>query len=197
MPNLMLGSSVGLFIPKLTVSGTFMPGMTACQAWNEGSDVFDICCHAWNDKADNPKLIFRQSQHDPCGETCQAQNDSFDMTNLPGIKRSMAVHWLLSQMINAFDDVKFEAASVLAELYEQQSQSNLSKPILRKAIELSQHSVYWHCRLIFQLAQIHATERDYELASSLLGVGVDYAHISSAFYTRVLFLLSRCMVSID
>nr|CAD7415219.1 unnamed protein product [Timema cristinae] len=131
-------------------------------ARNEGSDMFDIYCHAWNDKADRPKLI-----------------------------------WLLSQMINAFDDVKFEAASVLAELYEQQSQSNLSKPILRKAIELSQHSVYWHCRLIFQLAQIHATERDYELASSLLGVGVDYAHISSAFYTRVLFLLSRCMVSLN
>lgn len=60
--------------------------------------------------------------------------------------------WLLSQSINGFDDVKFEAASVLAELYEQQAQSTLSKPILRKAIELSQHSVYWHCRLIFQLA---------------------------------------------
>lgn len=102
--------------------------------------------------------------------------------------------WMLSQMINAFDDVKFEAASVLAELYEQQSQSNFSKPILRKAIELSQHSVYWHCRLIFQLAQIHANERDYELASSLLGVGVDYAHISAAHYTRVLFLLSRAML---
>lgn len=55
-------------------------------------------------------------------------------------------------MINAFDDVKYEAASVLAELYEQQNQSSLSKPILRKAIELSQHSQYWHCRLIFQLA---------------------------------------------
>ncbi|XP_047000204.1 MAU2 chromatid cohesion factor homolog [Schistocerca americana] len=102
--------------------------------------------------------------------------------------------WLLSQMINTFDDVKFEAASVLAELYEQLQQSNLSKPILRKAIELSQHSVYWHCRLIFQLAQIHASERDYEVASSLLGVGVDYAHISSAAYTRVLFLLSRGML---
>lgn len=59
---------------------------------------------------------------------------------------------MLSQMINGFEDVKFEAASVLAELYEQQNQSNLSKPILRKAIELSQHSIYWHCRLIFQLA---------------------------------------------
>ena len=60
--------------------------------------------------------------------------------------------WRLSQNINTFDDVKFEAASVVAELYEQQQQSNLSKPILRKAIELSQHNVYWHCRLIFQLA---------------------------------------------
>lgn len=48
----------------------------------------------------------------------------------------------------------------------------------------------------FILQQIHAVEKDYELASSLLGVGVDYAHISSAAYTRVLFLLSRCMVCI-
>ncbi|XP_073994231.1 mau2 sister chromatid cohesion factor [Rhodnius prolixus] len=102
--------------------------------------------------------------------------------------------WLLSQNINAFDDVKFEAASVLASVYEQQHQKNLSKSILRRAIELSQHTVYWHCRLLFQLAQIHASERDYELACSLLSVGVDYAHISSAHYTRVLFLLSRCML---
>lgn len=62
------------------------------------------------------------------------------------------LQWFLSQSINAFDDVKFEAASVLAELFEQQGQPTHSKPILRKAIELSQHSVYWHCRLIFQLA---------------------------------------------
>lgn len=102
--------------------------------------------------------------------------------------------WLLSQSISSFDDVKFEAASVLAELYEQQDQISLSKPILRKAIELSQHNVYWHCRLIFQLAQIHATEKDYTLASSLLGVGADYAHISNAAYTRILFLLSKGML---
>lgn len=64
----------------------------------------------------------------------------------------MCLQWLLSQSINAFDDVKFEAASVVAELYQQQNQSNLAKPILRKAVELSQHNIYWHCRLIFQLA---------------------------------------------
>lgn len=62
------------------------------------------------------------------------------------------MQWLLSQAINAFDDVKFEAASVVAELYQQENQSNLAKPILRKAVELSQHNIYWHCRLIFQLA---------------------------------------------
>lgn len=102
--------------------------------------------------------------------------------------------WVISQNLNSFDDVKFEAASILASVYEQQNQKNHSKSILRKAIELSQHNVYWHCRLLFQLAQIHASERDYELASSLLSVGVDYAHISSAQYTRLLFLLSRCML---
>ncbi|CAG2059769.1 unnamed protein product [Timema podura] len=58
MLRLMLDSSFGLFIPELIVRGVFMPGMMICQAGNEGSDVFDICCHAWNDdKADKPKLI--------------------------------------------------------------------------------------------------------------------------------------------
>ena len=42
--------------------------------------------------------------------------------------------------------------------------------------------------------QIHASEKDFVVASSLLAVGVDYSHISNANYTRVLFLLSRCML---
>lgn len=61
------------------------------------------------------------------------------------------IQWGLSQNINTFDDVKFEAASIVAEMYEEQ-EPNHGKPILRKAIELSQHNVYWSCRLIFQLA---------------------------------------------
>lgn len=62
------------------------------------------------------------------------------------------LQWLLSENIVAFDDVKFDTASLLAQLYQQQEQSVLAKPILRKAIELSQHNVYWHCKLLFQLA---------------------------------------------
>lgn len=115
--------------------------------------------------------------------------------NIELAKSHLEQAWMLSQTIlNNFDDVRFEAASVLAELYEQQEQIAHSKKVLRKAIELSQHNVYWHCRLIFQLAQIHANEKDYQLASSLLGVGVDFAHMSNAYYTRVLFLLSKGML---
>jgi len=102
--------------------------------------------------------------------------------------------WYLSQNIAGFDDIKFESASLLAELYEQQNQTNLAKPLLRKAIEMSQQSIYWHCRLLFQLAQIHSNERDYLSACGLLGVGADYAHISGAQYTRLLFTLSKCML---
>lgn len=59
---------------------------------------------------------------------------------------------MLSENINAFDDVKFDTASLLAHLYQKQELSSLAKPVLRKAVELSQHNVYWHCKLLFQLA---------------------------------------------
>ncbi|XP_050296968.1 MAU2 chromatid cohesion factor homolog [Anthonomus grandis grandis] len=114
--------------------------------------------------------------------------------NIDLAKNHLEQAWNLSQSISSFDDVKFEAASILAELLEQENQTAQAKPILRKAIELSQHNVYWHCRLIFQLAQIHAVEKEYASASSLLGVGVDYAQISNAYYTRILFLLSKGML---
>lgn len=64
----------------------------------------------------------------------------------------VSFQWILSENINNFDDVKFDTASLLAQLYQQQDQSSLAKPVLRKAIELSQHNVYWHCKLLFQLA---------------------------------------------
>jgi len=48
--------------------------------------------------------------------------------------------------------------------------------------------------MTYKLQQIHASEKDFVAASSLLGVGVDYSHLSNAVYTKVLFLLSRCML---
>lgn len=102
--------------------------------------------------------------------------------------------WYISQNISSFDDVKFEAASVLADLYERKNQMQLAKPILGKAVEISQQSAFWHCRLLFQLAHFHANEKEYSAACNLLGVGAEYAHLSGAQYTRILFLLSKGML---
>ena len=48
--------------------------------------------------------------------------------------------------------------------------------------------------MVSTLQQIHSNERDYLSACGLLGVGADYAHISGAQYSRLLFTLSKCMV---
>ncbi|KAA0719559.1 MAU2 chromatid cohesion factor -like protein [Triplophysa tibetana] len=60
--------------------------------------------------------------------------------------------WRISQQVPQFEDVKFEAASLLSELYCQQNLVDSAKPMLRKAIQISQQTPYWHCRLLFQLA---------------------------------------------
>lgn len=60
--------------------------------------------------------------------------------------------WMLSENVQNFDDVKFDAASLLAKLYQEQNQNKMAQPVLRKALQISQHNVYWHCRFLFQMA---------------------------------------------
>lgn len=91
-----------------------------------------------------------------------------------------------------FDDVKFETATLLAQLYVQQEQNGAAKALLRKALEASQHNPFWHCKLIFQLAKIHANNKEYSSASTLLAVGVDTC--DDMAYLKTLFLLSRVMI---
>ena len=70
------------------------------------------------------------------------------------------------------------------------------RDVLISAIEHSQSSAYWHCRLTFQLAQLHADPRvlDYQSAHLVLQTGADYAFLHQAFYTRSLFILSKIML---
>uniref|UniRef100_A0A8C7D0T0 MAU2 chromatid cohesion factor homolog n=1 Tax=Oncorhynchus kisutch TaxID=8019 RepID=A0A8C7D0T0_ONCKI len=100
----------------------------------------------------------------------------------------------LEKAIPQFEDVKFEAASLLSELYCQQNLVDSAKPLLRKAIQISQQTPYWHCRLLFQLAQLHTLEKDLVSACDLLGVGAEYARVVGSEYTRALFLLSKGML---
>ncbi|WAQ98773.1 SCC4-like protein [Mya arenaria] len=73
-------------------------------------------------------------------------------------------------------------------------QSSEAKPLLLQAIEVSKQSPFWHCRLLFQLAQIHASELDFQAACQLLGGGADFAAAAGSQYTTLLFLLSKGML---
>ncbi|XP_058976207.1 MAU2 chromatid cohesion factor homolog isoform X1 [Musca domestica] len=114
--------------------------------------------------------------------------------NIDKAREHLEKAWKLSESLLNFDDVKFDTASMLAELYKQIDQVPLAKAMLRKAIELSQNNVYWHCKLLLQLSQLHANDKEYTLASELLAVGAESADESSATYLKVLFLLSRAMI---
>ncbi|KAI3374352.1 hypothetical protein L3Q82_006190 [Scortum barcoo] len=109
-------------------------------------------------------------------------------------KNSELAQTHLEKAISQFEDVKFEAASILSEFYCQQNLVDSAKPVLRKAIQISQQTPYWHCRLLFQLAQLHALEKDLVSACDLLGVGAEYARVMGSEYTRALFLLSKGML---
>ena len=118
--------------------------------------------------------------------------------------------WYSSQNAGV-EDVRFEAASLLAEMImnevesgnsvvqNQQQQTPLSttsdaKQVLMKGLETSQAFPYWNCRLLFQLANIQAGEKDYVSAVSILGAGVDFAYMAGANYARMFFLLSKAML---
>jgi MAternally affected uncoordination len=63
--------------------------------------------------------------------------------------------WNLSNSVTQgqnFDDIKFDAAYSLSELYHQQNQSNAAKQILRKAIEISQNNIYWYSKFLFRIS---------------------------------------------
>ncbi|XP_017953509.1 MAU2 chromatid cohesion factor homolog [Drosophila navojoa] len=114
--------------------------------------------------------------------------------NIDLARRHLEQAWSIAEPLMNFDDVKFDTASLLAQLHLQTEQSSHAKAMLRRAVELSQNNVYWHCKLLLQLSQIHASDREYSLASDLLAVGAESAEEAGATYLKVLFLLSRAMI---
>ena len=66
--------------------------------------------------------------------------------------------------------------------------------LLRRCLDNSAHNIFWHCKLLFQLAQCYASSREYSNAASVLSNGAEYAYSVGAHYSRILFLLSKGMV---
>ncbi|XP_073832028.1 MAU2 chromatid cohesion factor homolog [Musca autumnalis] len=137
----------------------------------------------------NPPSKVEARTHLQMGQILMTYTNNIDMA-----REHLETAWRLSEPLLNFDDVKFDTAYMLADLYKQTDQVPLAKAMLRKAIELSQNNVYWHCKLLLQLAQLHANDKEYTLASELLAVGAESAEESSATYLKVLFLLSRAMI---
>ncbi|XP_013110899.1 MAU2 chromatid cohesion factor homolog [Stomoxys calcitrans] len=137
----------------------------------------------------NPPSKVEARTHLQMGQILMTYTNNVDMA-----RGHLESAWRLSEPLLNFDDVKFDTASLLAELYKRTDQVPLAKAMLRKAIELSQSNVFWHCKMLLQLSQLHANDKEYTLASELLAVGAESAQESSATYLKVLFLLSRAMI---
>jgi len=93
-----------------------------------------------------------------------------------------------------FEEIRFESACCLAEIYADTGQLVQAKQVLQEAMKGSQRLPYWHCRHLFQLANIYVIEKDYNSAVQILGAGVDFAFMARASYTRMLFWLSKAML---
>nr|XP_046263994.1 MAU2 chromatid cohesion factor homolog isoform X2 [Scatophagus argus] len=124
--------------------------------------------------------------------------------------------WFISQQISQFEDVKFEAASILSEFYCQQMLHGGFAPSYDSPVICFQE-LGGFCKtsaaqgypdfsanslLALQTAfstgskktQLHALEKDLVSACDLLGVGAEYARVMGSEYTRALFLLSKGML---
>ena len=102
--------------------------------------------------------------------------------------------WSLSQNLQGGEEIRLEAACVLAKVLELSGDQAGGRDILLAALDTSQTLPYWHCRLTFQLSSLHTSVMDYNSAHSLLQTGADYAFLHQAYYTRSLFLLSKIML---
>lgn len=90
------------------------------------------------------------------------------------------------------EQVKLEAASLLALVYEKQGQGQGCVNLLTKCLEHSSGHMGFHCRLLLQLAHTYAKVGEYGQAAAVLSTGAEYA--SSDPQLRILFLLSSGMM---
>ncbi|OQV20591.1 MAU2 chromatid cohesion factor-like protein [Hypsibius exemplaris] len=97
---------------------------------------------------------------------------------------------------SALEDTKLDAASCLAELCEIQGNISQARDILHGAIEQSQHSPYWQCNFIFQLAKVFLQGQDFSVATQILTLGESFSARHQAQYLNLLFQLTRAHVQL-
>ena len=136
-----------------------------------------------------PPTLIEVRTHLQLGALLHRETQNVDLA-----KQHLEQAWYQSQSLPQLEDVKYEAGCCLAEIFSDAGQIVQAKQVLQKAIESSQRLPYWHCRLLFQLANLLVTEKDYNSAVQILDAGVNFSYMAGAYYTRMLFLLSKAML---
>jgi len=137
----------------------------------------------------SPPPVIVARTHLQIGNILHSKTSNHDLA-----KHHLTQAWYISQPLQGIDEVKFEAASLLAKAHGLTGDQVSGRDILISAIDLSQSNEYWHCRLAFQLASLHTSVMDYQSAHNVLQTGADYAFLHQAYYTRSLFVLSKTML---
>ncbi|GAV00713.1 hypothetical protein RvY_11522 [Ramazzottius varieornatus] len=101
-----------------------------------------------------------------------------------------------AQPSSALENIKLDAASCLAELCILQGNTQQARNILHGAIEQSQHSPYWQCNFILQLAKVFLHGQDFTVASQIIALGESFSLRHQAQYLNILFQLTRAQLSL-
>ncbi|KXJ22726.1 MAU2 chromatid cohesion factor homolog [Exaiptasia diaphana] len=104
---------------------------------------------------------------------------------------------LLSQTLGpGFEEINFEGASLLSQIYKDQAQYPLAKQVLRQALEVKRGDkvYYWQFRLFFQLAEICACDKETKASIEVLEMGEMMAEQCGSQYMRCLFSLSEALI---
>lgn len=94
-----------------------------------------------------------------------------------------------------FEEIHLEAMCLLADIYNGQGQFHLSKSSLRQALEVAHASnlPFWQFKITFQLADVHASDKELKAATEVLEMGERFAEQCGSHYMKCLFSLSRAM----
>ncbi|XP_074614133.1 MAU2 chromatid cohesion factor homolog isoform X2 [Acropora palmata] len=94
-----------------------------------------------------------------------------------------------------FEEIRLEAMCILADIFKEQGQFHLSKSTLRQALEVAHAGSlpFWQFKITFQLADVHANDKELKAATEVLEMGERFAEQCGSHYMKCLFSLSRAM----
>jgi len=107
-------------------------------------------------------------------------------------KHHLEQAWYQGQNVQP-DEIKLQAASTLAKIYEAEGNISNAKEMLDRALQMSHNNQHWNTRLLFQAASLYFKAKDFSPAYTYLQAGIDYCSMTSR-YTKCLFMLGKTLL---